>query len=319
MSPASAASFLAAADAVPLGGGTDLLVALREGIVQAGAVVDLRALPALREVRDGADGSLLAGAAVSIHDLGTHPAVRARFPALAEACASVGSPALRHMGTIGGNLCQRPRCWYLRAAIPCLKSGGPACPAIDGENRHLAILGGGPCYAVHPSDPAVALVALGATVHTHGPAGPRAIEAADFFVLPADDPRRETVLQPAEFVSAIELPAASSGARQRYTKALQRGAWDFALASVAAVRRADGTVRIVLGGVAPVPWRINASVEEDISAAPLSDDDLDALADRALHDARPLSDNGWKLAMATSLLRDAFRFAAAACDLALSR
>ncbi|NUQ13343.1 MAG: xanthine dehydrogenase family protein subunit M, partial [Gemmatimonadaceae bacterium] len=93
---------------------------------------------------------------------------------------------------------------------------------------------------------------------------------------------------------------------------LQRGAWDFALASVAAVRRADGTVRIVLGGVAPVPWRINASVEEDISAAPLSDDDLDALADRALHDARPLSDNGWKLAMATSLLRDAFRFAAAA-------
>lgn len=312
MSPASAASFLAAADAVPLGGGTDLIVALREGIVQAGAVVDLRALPALGEVRDGADGSLLAGAAVSIHDLGTHPAVRARFPALGEACASVGSPALRHMGTIGGNLCQRPRCWYLRAAIPCLKSGGPACPAIDGENRHLAILGGGPCYAVHPSDPAVALVALGATVHTHGPAGPRAIEAADFFVLPADDPRRETVLQPAEFVSAIELPAASSGARQRYTKALQRGAWDFALASVAAVRRADGTVRIVLGGVAPVPWRINASVEEDISAAPLSDDDLDALADRALHDARPLSDNGWKLAMATSLLRDAFRFAAAA-------
>ena len=299
---------LAGAGAHALGGGTDLLVTMREGLVRPARVVDLRGIPDAVAMRWGDDGSLTIGAAVTIADIAAEPRVNERFPALAMACASVGSPALRNMGTIGGNLCQRPRCWYFRSGIPCLKSNGTDCPARDGENTHLAIFGGGPCYAVNPSDPAVALSALEATVHVAGPRGARRVPIADFFVLPDPDPRRETVLEPGEFVSAVSVPADSSGGRQRYTKVLQRGAWDFALASIAACKRTDGSVRMVLGGVAPVPWRVNPSVEEDVASAPLSVDDLDALAERAMYDAEPLSQNAYKVEMCKALLRESMKF-----------
>jgi xanthine dehydrogenase YagS FAD-binding subunit len=180
---------------------------------------------------------------------------------------------------------------------------------VDGENTHHTIFGGGPCYAVHPSDPAVALAALEATVHISGPEGERAVPIAEFFVLPDPDPKRETLLERGEFVVAIGIPARSSGARQRYAKVLQRGAWDFALASIAVVRRADGSVRMVLGGVAPIPWPVNPSVEEDVASAPLSEDDIEVLAERALYDAQPLSKNGYKVSLCRALLRDAIKFA----------
>jgi xanthine dehydrogenase YagS FAD-binding subunit len=154
----------------------------------------------------------------------------------------------------------------------------------------------------------VALTALDAVIHVEGPQGPRAVPIADFFVLPDPDPHPETVLEPGEFITAIDLPAESSGGRQRYTKVLQRGAWDFALASIAVVRRVDGSVRIVLGGVAPVPWRVNPSVEEDVASAPLSSDDIETLAERALYDAQPLSRNGHKVTLCRSLLREAMAF-----------
>ena len=305
----TAIGLLTERDAHALGGGTDLLVTMREGLVRPESVVDLRGLPGSGTMSWGTDGSLRVGAATSLDTIADDARVRASFPALAQACESVGSPALRNMGTIGGNLCQRPRCWYFRSAIPCLKSTGTDCPARDGENTHHVIFGGGPCYAVHPSDPAVALTALDAVIHVEGPAGPRAVPIADFFVLPDPDPRRETVLEPGEFIAAIGLPAESSGGRQRYMKVLQRAAWDFALASIAVVRRVDGSVRMVLGGVAPVPWRVNPSVEEDVASAPLSSDDLDTLAERALYDARPLSRNGYKVALSRALLREAMAFA----------
>jgi len=292
-----------------LGGGTDLLVTMREGLVRPERVVDLRGLPGSDAVTWGAGGSLQIGAATSIASIAADAQVRAQFPALAESCESVGSPALRNMGTIGGNLCQRPRCWYFRSAIPCLKSNGTDCPAREGENTHHVIFGGGPCYAVHPSDPAVALTALEAVIHIEGPQGPRAVPIADFFVLPDPDPRRETVLEPGEFITAIDLPAGSSGGRQRYIKVLQRAAWDFALASIAVARRVDGSVVMVLGGVAPIPWRVNPSVEEDVASAPLSGDDLEVLAERALYDARPLSRNGYKVSLSKALLREAMAFA----------
>jgi xanthine dehydrogenase YagS FAD-binding subunit len=214
------------------------------------------------------------------------------------------------MGTIGGNLCQRPRCWYFRSGIPCLKSNGTDCPAREGKNAHHAILGGGPCWAVNPSDPAVALVALGAVVHIAARDSTRSIPIDEFFVLPDPDPRRENVLAPGEFIAAVELPAISSGRKQRYIKVLQRGAWDFALASVAVAKWTDGSVRMVLGGVAPVPWRINPSVEEDVASAPLVEDDMEVLAERALYDAQPLSDNRYKVTLARSLLREGMSFLA---------
>jgi xanthine dehydrogenase YagS FAD-binding subunit len=305
-----AARLLQIPQAFALSGGTDLLVTMREGLARPGSVVDLRGIAGIDQIDHLPDGSQRIGAAVPLHSLGSDPGIGERFPALAQACRSVGSPALRNMGTIGGNLCQRPRCWYFRSGIPCLKSGGDSCPAYDGENRHHVILGGGPCYATHPSDPAVALAALEAIIEVNGPGGTRLVPIGEFFALPSVDPRRETLLQAHEFVTAVRVPAESATARQRYTKVLYREAWDFALASIAVVRRADGTVRMALGGVAPVPWRVSESVEEDLASGSLSEDDFDTLAARALYDARPLSGNAWKVDLAHTLLRDAMAFAA---------
>ncbi len=232
--------------------------------------------------------------------------VLTQFPALAQACESVGSPALRHMGTIGGNLCQRPRCWYFRRGVSCCKNGGGSCPAREGENQYLAILDGGPCYIVHPSDPAVALTALVAEVEVTGAQGTRRVPISEFFVLPADRLDQETVLRGGEMVSAVVLPAASAGGTQFYRKLMQRGAWDFALVSIAAARHNDG-VHIVLGGVAPRPWMVPSSVLEDVASGGLDEESIAALADRALYDAQPLSKNGYKVSLAASLLRDAIR------------
>ena len=306
---ADASGLLSRDATVALGGGTDLLVTMREGLVRPNALVDLRALPSSDAMTWSADGSLRLGASTTIASIATDERVRRDLAALAESCEAVGSPALRNMGTIGGNLCQRPRCWYFRSAIPCLKSNGDDCPAADGENTHLSIFGGGPCYAVNPSDPAVALTALEATVLITGPGGDRVVPIAEFFVLPDPDPKRETVLARGEFVSAVDIPARSSGGRQRYTKVLQRGAWDFALASIAVVRRTDGAVRMVFGGVAPIPWPVNPSVEEDVASAPLSADDIEVLAERALYDAQPLSKNAYKVSLCRGLLREAIHFA----------
>jgi xanthine dehydrogenase YagS FAD-binding subunit len=304
-----ATRLLAETGAAPLGGGTDLLVTIREGLSAPSRVVDLSDVPGFGMLDWRPDGSLRVGAGVRLSALAADDRIITSFPALAQACEAVGSPALRNMGTLGGNLCQRPRCWYFRSGVPCLKSGGDACPAVDGENRHLAILGGGPCHAIHPSDPAVALVALEARVHVAGPWGERVVPVESFHVGPVDDARRETILEAGEFVLAVDISAEAAGGTQWFSKVIQRGAWDFALASIAVAKRPDGSVRLVLGGVAPTPWRVNPSVEEDVAAAPLSPDDLDALAERALHDARPLSQNGYKVDLAKALLREAMRIA----------
>ncbi|MDQ6885760.1 MAG: xanthine dehydrogenase family protein subunit M [Gemmatimonadota bacterium] len=305
---ADASRQLAAPGAMPLGGGTDLLVLLKEGIESPETLVDLRRIPGARDIDSLPDGGLRIGASARIQELAQHPVVRERYPALAEACESVGTVALRHMGTLGGNLCQRPRCWYFRRGVPCLKNGGPDCPAREegGENQYHAILDGGPCWIVHPSDPAVALTALGATVEiAGGDSGSRRLPIEELYLLPRDRVDRETALAPDEYVTAVELPAASAGGWQRYDKVMQRGSWDFALVSLAACRRANGDVRLVLGGVAPRPWRVANSVEEDVASGGIDPDDVATLADRALYDARPLSKNGYKISLASALLKRA--------------
>jgi xanthine dehydrogenase YagS FAD-binding subunit len=290
--------------ATALGGGTDLLVLIKEELANPSGVVDLRQIEGWRGISDDGHGGLVIGAATRVNDLATSALVRSSFPALAQACESVATPAIRHMATIGGNLCQRPRCWYFRRKIPCLKNGGTECPAAVGENQYHAILDGGPCYIVHPSDPAVALVALDASVDLLGPSGTRTLPIEDFFVLPRERLDHETVLEPGEVVSRITIPPESRG-QQRYDKLMQRGSWDFALVSIAAVRRSDGDIRLVLGGVAPVPWRVNTSIEEDVAAGNLDGDTIATLVDRALYDARPLAKNGYKVRLAETLLRRA--------------
>jgi xanthine dehydrogenase YagS FAD-binding subunit len=303
-----AARSLTSADAVPLGGGTDLLSSIEDGLSSPRTVVDLRGLAGGDGFEWSVNGALRIGASTRIHDIATDKRVQEEFPALAQACAAVGSPALRHMGTSGGNLCQRPRCWYLRRGVSCLKNGGSSCPAVQGENQHHAILDGGPCHIVHPSDPAVALLALDAEIEISG-RDRRPI--SEFFVLPSKVMERETSLEPGQFVSAVVIPDAAAGGRQLYRKLTQRAAWDFALASIAGVKRADGSVRLAMGGVSPRPWRVPESIEEDVASGGLDDDSINALAERALYDARPLSKNGYKVELAASLLRDAMRELAA--------
>ena len=302
-----AVNALASDGAVALGGGTDLLVEIEERLRTPDALVDVRRIPELQGISPRGDGSLRVGAAVTLATLERDPMVRASYGILAKACAAAASSALRNMGTLGGNLCQRPRCWYFRRGVRCYKSGGNVCPAVDGENQHLAILGGGPCYAVHPSDPAVALTALDATLELTHSGGTRRLAMADFYGSPNADPTRETVLDSGELIVSVELPPAAAGGVHYYDKATQREAWDFALVSLAAVRRRDGAVRLVLGGVAPRPWRVSESVEEDVASGGLSDDDYFTLADRALYDVNPLSQNGYKVEIAAALLRRGMR------------
>jgi xanthine dehydrogenase YagS FAD-binding subunit len=303
LSIADATTALSHAGAAPMGGGTDLLVSLDEGFIAANLLVDLRRLPDGDAIASQADGSVRIGGAARIHDISSHPLIAERYGALAQACGSVGTPALRQMGTIGGNLCQRPRCWYLRRDVSCLKTGGTDCPAHDGENQYLAILEGGPCYIVHPSDPAVALTALDAQIEIAGGSATRTVPIANFYVTPKERLDSETVLAHGEFVRAVIVPSASAGGSQHYSKLMQRGSWDFALVSIAAVKRTDGAVRIVLGGVAPRPWRAPESLEEDVSAGALDADAIATIAERALYDAVPLSKNRYKVQLAETLIR----------------
>jgi xanthine dehydrogenase YagS FAD-binding subunit len=302
-----AVSALAEEQSQALGGGTDLMVLVEERVAAPSRVVDLRGIPDFDAIDALPDGGVRMAAGARIADIAAHPLIRARFPALAQACDAVAAPALRNMGTLGGNLCQRPRCWYFRRTIPCLKNGGVGCPAHDGENQYHAIIDGGPCWIVHPSDPAVALLALDAEIEIVGTQGSSTVPISSFYVLPSERLDHETVLRPGEFVTAVTLPTGAAGGRQLYRKLMQRGAWDFALVSIAAARREDGAVRLAMGGVAPRPWRVSESVEEDVASGGLDEDSIAALVERALYDAQPLSKNGYKVELAASLLSDAIR------------
>jgi xanthine dehydrogenase YagS FAD-binding subunit len=258
-----------------------------------------------------ASGDVRIGGAVPLEDIATHPLILERYASMASACGQVGTPAIRATATLGGNLCQRPRCPYFRRNVPCHKNGGTSCPAVSGENRYLAIVEGGPCWIVHPSDPAVVLVALDAVIEIAGDKGRREVTAAQLFVLPRDRMDRETVLVGNELIVGVRLPVESAGGIQRYTKLMQRDVSDFAVVSLAAMRSEDGEVRLVLGGVSPRPYRVYTSVEEEVTSGGLDEDTIAGLAERALLDAEPLSENGYKMELAASLLRDAIRTLAA--------
>lgn len=292
----------------PIGGGTDLLPCIDEGVVQLTRVVDVGALAGTSEIAFRADGTARIGAGVRLADLAEHAEVRARFPLLADSAAAVGTPALRNMGTLGGNLAQRIRCWYFRRGVGCFKNGGSSCAAVGGDHEYHGIVPGGTCHAVHPSDPAVALEVLDAQVVIAGAGGAeRRCTIAELYAGAMDDAADETTLAPGELIIAVELPAAAAGGVQHWEKVIQRGAWDFALVSCAAARRRDGSVRMALGGVGLGPWRIALSVEEDVASGGLDEDSLDALAERAMYDTAPLARNGYKVRIAQAVLHRAMR------------
>lgn len=289
----------------PYAGGTDLLPLMKADLFAPAKLVDVkRALKA--GIEAGEDG-LAIGALTVLDDIERDRNVKAAYAALAEAAAAAASPQLRNMATIGGNLLQRPRCWYFRnPRVHCWLKGGERCAAEEGENRHHALFGGGPCHAVHPSDPASALVALNAEIRVRGSRGERVLPAEEFFALPAEGRRVETVLDEDELVLSVRLPPPAPGTRSTYLKAMERKAWTFALAGVAAALRlsADGKVldsRIVLSGVAPVPWRC-FDAEKVLLNATINPHVIRETAKACIHGASPLMHNGYKLPLVEALV-----------------
>ena len=294
-----------------MGGGTDLLATIELGLANAAGVVDVRSLAELQGISTSENGALRIGSACVLADIATNAAVLHDFSLLAKVCASVGTSSVRATSTIGGSLAQRPQCSVFRRRVPCLKNGGSSCPAHDDDNAHLAILEGGPCWMVCPSEPAVALVALDADIEISGAESVRMVRAADFFVLPTARLHGETVLGAGELITGVLIPAVARGGLQHYARHARNGSDIFDFVSLAAVRRADGEVLIVLGGVSPRPYRVYTSVEEEAMSGGLDEDAIAGLAERALLDAEPLSLNGEKIELAESLLRDAIMLIAA--------
>jgi xanthine dehydrogenase YagS FAD-binding subunit len=289
-------------------GGTDLLGCLRDGVFPASKVVSLSDLPGLDRIEELADGGLAIGALVTISAVAESPVVKRRFAGLAKAASEVASPQLRNQGTIGGNLCQKPRCWYYRGEFHCLRKGGPTCFAVDGQNQFHAIFGADVCCIVHPSDPAAALLALDAEVRIRGPEGSRSVKVADFHVPPAKDVRRETVLEPGELVTGVAIPAPPDGLVSTYRKIRARRSWDFALAGLALALAFDGEgkvshARAVLSGVAPIPWRSKA-LEDAIRGRRLDPPTIRTAADAAVGGAEPHSRNAYKVDLVRGIVEE---------------
>ena len=303
-----AVALLAEPGAVALGGGTDLLTQVQDGVVPAERLVGLAAIPGMTAIAETNDG-LSIGAAATIADVAAHPVVRRRYAALAEAAGGLATPQIRNEATIGGNLAQRPRCWYYRSPlIPCLKKGGDRCYALAGNTRLLCVTGGDRCHIVHPSDTAVALTALDALLETVGPNGNRELAMDEFFAGPARNILSENVLEPGEVITRIVLPP-DPPERSVYLKVRERESGDFALVSVAAALTLDdggivSAARVALGGVAPVPYRAT-DVEDYLAGRPASNVDPAAAAALALPNATPLPQNAYKLPMTRNTLRRA--------------
>ena len=305
---AEATTALASPGARAHAGGTDLLGCLRDGVFAADTVVSLGGIPELRGVRKNLDGGLIIGAMTTLAEVARDPAVSAGYAALADGALSAASPQLRNQGTLGGNLCQRPRCWYYRGDFQCARKGGDKCFAAEGENQFHCLFGGDVCFYVHPSDTAPALVAFDAAVRITGKHGSRSVPVAQFFVAPAVDYTRETVLAPGEVVTEVVLPPQPAGTRSTYRKLRARGSWDFALAGAAVVTTLDGgrvrRARIVLSGVAPVPWRVPAA-ERALIGQPITAATARAAAAAAVQGAEPLAENGYKVEMLRGAVEEA--------------
>jgi xanthine dehydrogenase YagS FAD-binding subunit len=297
--------------AIMKAGGVDLLDLMKENLLAPGALVNLRGIAGLDGVGADEDGGLRVGAMTTLAKLGDDAQVQTRYPALADAVRRSASPQIRNLATVGGNLLQRPRCWYFRsAAYPCLRKGGEHCFALGGENQYHAIFDNFPCAIVHPSTLATPLVALGATVEFVDAAGAmRQVLLEDFFVTSSRDPHRENDLKPHEILTAVRLPPTPPSVRMSHLKQGEKDSFDWPLADVAVVLDSapDGRCRsaaVILGAAAPTPHRAKAAegvlVGERIDEAVARE-----AAHAALDGATPLSMNAYKLPLFETLARRA--------------
>jgi len=288
-----------------VGGGSDLLALVKERITGPDVLVNLKTIKGLDQVKPANDGVNIGGL-ITLDALSRHDLIRTRYTVLAEAAETVATPQIRNVGTLAGNVCQRPWCWYFRNGFPCYKNGGNTCFSFGGENQFHAIFGGGPSYIVHPSDTAVALLALDAKFRIAGPSGERTLPAAEFFALPQQNPAQENVLAPDEALAEIQVPATRMGTRSTYHKIMDREAWTHAVVSAAIVLEMDKQVcrsaRVVLGGVAPIPWRL-PKVEQMLAGQRINEGLAAKAAEAALEGAKPLARNAYKVPLTKGVIR----------------
>ncbi len=280
-----------------MSGGTDLLTEIKEGVLEPDIVIDLKTIQGLSFIKKEKDGVHI-GALTTVADLASDPLIRQEYAGLHEAALSVATPQIRNVGTVGGNLCQRPRCWYYRdSQVACRKKGGSQCFASRGRNKYHAIFGGGMCYIVYPSDLAPALISFDAQVTISSPRGEKTMPLANFYVLPSKNVRRENVLGLDEILREVKIPLAKKEDKSTYVKLKERGTWDFALVSAAVKGTVSGKgfsdLKIVLGGVAPIPWRLE-KVEDALRKKKVSEALIKDASRAALEEAKPLEENDYK-------------------------
>jgi xanthine dehydrogenase YagS FAD-binding subunit len=296
-----------------MAGGTDLIDELKSGVAAADLVVDLQGVAGMAGIVREKDGWRV-GAMTRVVDLAKDEGLTRDHPVLKEAALSLATPQLRNVGTVGGNLCQRPRCWYYRdPQVVCRKKGGFNCYAFQGRNKYHGLFGGGSCFIVFPSDLAPVLISLGAKAAIGSAKADKVVPLEQFYVLPDADVLRETVLEKGQFLKSVWVPAPKPGQRSAYVKLKERGTWDFALVSAAVSGVVEGGVlseiSIVMGGVAPVPWRLKKA--EDILRGGKADEALvRRAAGEALKDASPLRENGYKADLVYAALKEAVLAAA---------
>ena len=295
-----------------IAGGTTLIDLMKLNVETPQSLVNVNHL-ALNKIEALPDGGLTIGATVRNSDLAHHPLVRKNYPLLSEAILNGATTQIRNMATTAGNLLQRTRCMYFRdTAMPCNKrEPGSGCGAINGANRSLAILGTSEhCIATHPSDMCVAMAALEAVIHVQGPKGQRAIPFTDFHLLPGNTPHRETVLEPGDLITHVTLPPPAPGSRSFYIKLRDRASYEFALASAAVVVTTSGgkitRARVALGGVGTKPWR-SPEAEAELTNQSATDDVFRKAAEAALRNAKPQSQNGFKVELARRCLVHALK------------
>jgi xanthine dehydrogenase YagS FAD-binding subunit len=284
-----------------MAGGTDLLDEIKNEIIEPEAIIDLNAIPGLADIKSTSKGTRI-GALTTVAELADNPQIRQDYPVLHEAALSLATPQLRNVGTVGGNICQRPRCWYYRdPQVKCRKKGGSRCYATRGKNRYHAIFGGSTCHIVYPSDLAPALISLDAKVMIAAEKGEKSVPLEEFYTLPRANVRKENILKPNEMVKEIHLPPPIKGAKSTYFKLKERGTWDFAVVSVAVNATVSGgglkNVRIVMGGVAPIPWRLDKA-EKLIKGKKATEKAVRDAVQAAVQDAKPLSENAYKMDLA---------------------
>ncbi len=284
------------------GGGTDLLQQIKDGTVDADVIINLRNVEGADQVSSVA-AEIVIGGLITLEQLSANASITDSLTVLAEAAASVATPQIRNVGTLAGNVAQRPWCWYYRNGFNCFKAGGNECFSVVGENQQHAIFGGGPSFLVHPSDTAPALVALNARFVVAGPNGERTLSAEEFFVRPSQNPERENSLAADELLAGVRIPVPSANTVSTYYKLTDRAAWTHAEVSVAAVLELDGNqVRragIALGGVATIPWRLSA-VEGLLAGKQITADLAREAGALAVADAQALSKNGYKIPMTSA-------------------